>query len=56
VKAGDPITATVSVTNSTTVSGDEIVEAYVKTPQNDGPSTLSSDLSASQFPPVKPRM
>jgi beta-glucosidase len=37
VKAGDPITATVSVTNSTTVSGDEIVEAYVKTPQNDGP-------------------
>jgi beta-glucosidase len=37
VKAGDPITATVSVTNSTTISGDEIVEAYVKTPQNDGP-------------------
>ena len=37
VKAGEPITATVSVTNSTTISGDEVVEAYVKTPQKDGP-------------------
>jgi len=37
LKAGDPLTATVSVTNSGTVSGDEVVEAYLKTPQTDGP-------------------
>jgi beta-glucosidase len=37
LKAGNPITATVSVTNTGTVSGDEVVEAYLKTPQPDGP-------------------
>jgi len=37
LKAGDPITATVTVTNSGVVAGDEIVEAYLKTPQMDGP-------------------
>jgi beta-glucosidase len=37
LKAGDPLTATVTVTNSSTVGGDEVVEAYVKTPQPDGP-------------------
>jgi beta-glucosidase len=37
VKAGDPITATVTVTNSGAVAGDEVVEAYLKTPQKDGP-------------------
>ena len=37
VKAGDPITATVNVTNSSSVPGDEVVEAYLKTPQADGP-------------------
>jgi beta-glucosidase len=37
LKAGDPITATVTVTNSGTVAGDEVVEAYLKTPQKDGP-------------------
>jgi len=37
LKAGDPITATVTVTNAGTVAGDEVVEAYVKTPQADGP-------------------
>jgi len=37
IKAGDPITATVTVTNSGTVAGDEVVEAYLKTPQPDGP-------------------
>jgi beta-glucosidase len=37
LKAGDPITATVTVTNSSAISGDEIVEAYLKTPQPDGP-------------------
>ena len=38
VKAGDPVTATVSVTNSGTVAGDEVVEAYLKTPQSGGPA------------------
>jgi beta-glucosidase len=37
LKAGDPLTATVTVTNSGTASGDEVVEAYLKTPQADGP-------------------
>ncbi|MGA3046800.1 MAG: glycoside hydrolase family 3 C-terminal domain-containing protein [Terracidiphilus sp.] len=37
LKAGDPITATVAVTNSGAVPGDEVVEAYLKTPQTDGP-------------------
>ena len=31
------ITATVTVTNTSTVAGDEVVEAYLKTPQADGP-------------------
>jgi beta-glucosidase len=37
LKAGEPITATVTVTNAGPVAGDEVVEAYVKTPQVDGP-------------------
>jgi beta-glucosidase len=37
IKAGDPITATVTVTNTGAVNGDEVVEAYLKTPQAGGP-------------------
>ncbi|MEO6817319.1 MAG: glycoside hydrolase family 3 C-terminal domain-containing protein [Edaphobacter sp.] len=37
VAAGQPITATVSVTNTSARAGDEVVEAYLKTPQVDGP-------------------
>jgi beta-glucosidase len=37
LKAGDPITATVTVSNSGAVAGDEVVEAYLKTPQKSGP-------------------
>ena len=37
LKAGDPLTAKVTVTNTGTMSGDEVVEVYVKTPQPDGP-------------------
>jgi beta-glucosidase len=37
VKAGEPFDATVSVRNAGSVAGDEVVEAYVKTPQKDGP-------------------
>jgi beta-glucosidase len=37
LKAGEPLTATVSVTNTGKMSGDEVVEAYLKTPQADGP-------------------
>jgi beta-glucosidase len=35
--AGDPLTATVSVTNASATAGDEVVEAYVKTPEAGGP-------------------
>jgi beta-glucosidase len=41
IKADDleksPLTATVTVTNTGTIGGDEVVEAYVKTPQEGGP-------------------
>ncbi len=37
LKAGDPISATVTVTNTSALAGDEVVEAYLKTPQADGP-------------------
>ena len=37
VPAGQPLTATVTVTNTSKVAGDEVVEAYLKTPQPDGP-------------------
>ena len=37
LKAGDPITATVTVTNAGKIAGDEVVEAYLKTPQEGGP-------------------
>jgi beta-glucosidase len=37
LQAGDPITATVTVTNAGAVAGDEVVEAYLKTPQAGGP-------------------
>ena len=38
VNAGDAVIATVTVTNRSNVPGDEVVEAYVKTPQPDGPT------------------
>jgi beta-glucosidase len=37
LKAGDPVTATVTVTNAGKAAGDEVVEAYLKTPQEGGP-------------------
>ena len=37
LKAGEPLTATVTVTNAGSLAGDEVVEAYVKTPLPDGP-------------------
>jgi beta-glucosidase len=37
LSAGQPLTATVKVTNSSSRPGDEVAEAYLKTPQPDGP-------------------
>ena len=37
LNAGDPLTATVTVRNTSSVAGDEVVEAYLKTPEADGP-------------------
>ena len=37
LNAGQPLDATVTVTNAGTRDGDEVVEAYVKTPQTNGP-------------------
>jgi len=37
LQAGDTLTATVNVTNSSTLAGDEVVEAYLKTPEVNGP-------------------
>jgi len=50
VKAGDPITATVTVTNSGTVAGDEVVEAYLKTPQKDGPIHALAGFERANIP------
>jgi len=38
VEAGASISATVSVENTSTRAGDEVVEAYIKTPQRGGPT------------------
>jgi beta-glucosidase len=35
--AGEPLTATVTVSNTGKIAGDEVVEAYLKTPQPGGP-------------------
>jgi len=35
--AGQPLTANVTVTNASKQPGDEVVEAYLRTPQQDGP-------------------
>ena len=35
--AGDPLSVTVTVKNASAVDGDEVVEAYLKTPQANGP-------------------
>ncbi len=35
--AGDPLDATLTITNLSSLAGDEVVEAYLKTPQQDGP-------------------
>jgi beta-glucosidase len=37
IAAGQPVTATVTVTNTGKLAGDEVVEAYLKTPRGDGP-------------------
>ena len=37
VTAGQPLSATVTVTNTSKRAGDEVVEAYLKTPQTAGP-------------------
>ncbi len=37
LKAGAPLTATVDVTNTSKLAGDEVVEVYLKTPQQGGP-------------------
>jgi beta-glucosidase len=37
LQAGDPISLSVAVENTGSVTGDEVVEAYLKTPQPDGP-------------------
>jgi len=50
LKAGDPITATVSVTNAGSVAGDEVVEAYLKTPQEGGPIHTLAGFSRINIP------
>ena len=38
IKAGEPVIATVEVKNTSNRAGDEVVEAYLKTPQKGGPT------------------
>ena len=37
LKAGEPLQAVVDLKNTGSLAGDEVVEAYIKTPQRDGP-------------------
>jgi len=37
LKAGDALSATITVTNTSSLEGAEVVEAYLKTPQTNGP-------------------
>ena len=37
LKAGDPLTATVTVTNAGAMAGDEVIEAYLKSPADGAP-------------------
>jgi beta-glucosidase len=37
IEAGEPLTVTVTVRNTGSRRGDEVIEAYLKTPQTDGP-------------------
>ncbi len=37
VPAGKPVTATIAVRNTSKIAGDEVVEAYLHTPETDGP-------------------
>ena len=64
LKAGDPLTATVTVTNTSATEGDEVVEAYLKTPQADGPIhvlagfqrvTIGAGVSREVTIPIDPR-
>jgi beta-glucosidase len=50
-----PLTATVSVTNSGTVAGDEVVEAYLKTPQTGGPIHSLVGFERVNIPPGQSR-
>jgi beta-glucosidase len=51
LKAGDPITATVTVSNGGSMAGDEVVEAYVKTPQQGGPLHALVGFQRVNIPP-----
>jgi beta-glucosidase len=64
LKAGDPLTATVTVTNTSSIAGDEVVETYLKTPQADGPVhvlagfqrvTIGAGVSREVTIPIDPR-
>jgi beta-glucosidase len=55
LKAGQPLTATVSVSNTGTIAGDEVVEAYVKTPQPGGPIHSLAGLQRVHLKPGESR-
>ena len=64
LKAGEPLTATVTVTNSGPVAGDEVVEAYLKSPATGAPIhslagferiTLQSGVSRTVTLKIDPR-
>ena len=54
ISAGEPVTVKVSVTNTSKRPGDEVVEAYLKTPQSDGPIHSLVGLSESTWKQVRP--
>ncbi len=55
LEAGDPIVATVTVVNTSAVGGDEVVEAYVTTPQAGGPIRALAGFERVTLPPGSSR-
>ena len=56
LKAGDPLSITLNVRNTGPVAGDEVVQAYIKTPQKNGPIHMLAGLQRLRLESGESRM